>query len=574
MSGTRYHGWIADRMRINVDKRLLTLDLQMILDPFLNRPGKQWWAGEHVGKFLHAATHAWLSTGDDRLRSRMDSTVSRLLDAQLVNGYLGTYKESDRFGQGDGTGWNGPVWDVWTHKYVLIGLLAYYRATGHGPSLKASRRVADLLYETFVVGKRSMRLASAPQGMAATSVLEPIALLYRLTGEPRYLAFCHAIIDTWEDENDPETWMNEDGCRLLTSLLEHGNVYRTANRKAYEMLSNLVGLLELYRVDPDERYLTACTNAWNDIATKRLYITGTASYHEHFTPDHRLPPGQAAGEGCVTVTWLQLTRHLLELTGEVRYADELERTTYNALLAAQSPRTGEVTYFVPLVGRKHYNGHDVKLDPAISCCSSSIPRGIAMIPTFASGVLNGKPALLQYIPGRHVLHYRNGDSQRKVTLHVGGDYPRRGDFEVAVDLEQAARFALVLRAPHWAPGFEARVGGMTYRVSGSRLIEIERVWLPGDKVRVKIPLEIRQIPDGDKTGDSVAFVRGPQVLATDAAIEESGIPDSWWGDAPYSQVVRHNGTQKKLRLVPFADAGQNKEEYAVLHESVEAKDRA
>ncbi len=571
LSGTQYDGWIADRMGINVEKRLLTLDLDMILEAFVNRPGKQWWAGEHVGKFLHAATYAWQFTGDDRLKARMDSAVGRLIDTQLPNGYLGTYKEADQFGQGDGTGWDGPVWDVWTHKYVLIGLLTYFSATGHGPSLEASRRAADLLYEVFVVGKRSMRLASAHQGMAATSVLEPIAMLYRLTGEPRYLEFCHAIIDAWEDENDPETWMNEDGCRLLTSLLEHGNVYRTAGRKAYEMLSNLVGLLELYRLDPDERYLTACMNAWNDISTKRLYIVGTASYHEHFTPDHRLPPGQAAGEGCVTVTWLQLTRHLLELTGEVRYADELERTTYNALLAAQSPRTGEVTYFVPLSGRKYYNGHDVKLDPAISCCSSSIPRGIAMIPTFASGVLNGKPALLQYIPGRHVLQYGTGDNRRKVALHVGGDYPRTGEFEVEVDPEQPDRFPVVLRAPAWAPGFEATVGGVTHTPAGGRLIEIERVWSPGDRVRVQIPLEIRQVPDGDTTTNAVAFVRGPQVLATDTAVEANGgIPASWWGETLYTRLVKQKGVDKKLRLVTFADAGQDKEEYAVLHENIEA----
>ena len=573
LSGTRYDGWIADRMAINVEKRLLTLDLDMILDPFVNRPGKQWWAGEHVGKFLHAATYAWQFTGDDRLKTRMDSAVDTLIDTQLANGYLGTYKEADRFGQGDGTGWDAPVWDVWTHKYVLIGLLTYYRATGHEPALDASRRAADLLYEVFVVGKRSMRLASAHQGMAATSVLEPIAMLYGLTGEPRYLAFCHWIVDAWEDENDPETWMNEEGCRLLTSLLEHGNVYRTAGRKAYEMLSNLVGLLELYRLDPDPRYLAACTNAWNDIATKRLYIVGTASYHEHFTPDHRLPPGQAAGEGCVTVTWLQLTRHLLELTGEVRYADELERTTYNALLAAQSPRTGEVTYFVPLLGRKYYNGHDVKLDPAISCCSSSIPRGIAMIPTFASGILNGNPALLQYIPGTHVLHCDSGVDRRKVTLHVRGDYPRSGDLEVQVDVEQATRFSLVLRAPAWAPAFEATIGGVTHTPSAGRLIDIERVWSPGDKVRVKIPLEIRQVPDRDKAGNAVVFVRGPQVLATDTAIEANGgIPASWWGDTLYTRIVKQEGIDRELRLLTFADAGQDKEDYAVLHENIEAND--
>jgi len=571
LSNSRFEGWIADRMNINVEKRLLALDLNMLLEPFVNRPGEQWWAGEHVGKYLHAATCAWQFTGHNRLRSRLDDTVAKLIETQLPNGYLGTYKESDQFAWGDGLGWDGPVWDVWTHKYVLIGLLTYYQATGHEPALEASRRAADLMYELFVVKKKSFRLASAHMGMAATSVLEPVAILYRLTGEPRYLEFCHVIIDAWEDESNPETWMYEDGCQLLTSLLEHGNVYRTANRKAYEMLSNLVGLLELYRVDPDKRYLTACTNAWNDIATKRLYLTGTASYFEQFTQDNRLPPGRAVGEGCVTVTWLQLTRQLLELTGEVQYADELERTTYNALLAAQSPCTGEVSYFSPLVGHKDYNGHDQKLTPAISCCSSSIPRGIAMIPTFASGVLNGNPTLLQYIPGKHVLHYQNGENREKVTLHVSGDYPETGDFEIEVELQQTARFAIVLRAPAWATGFEVTVEELTYTPLDSRLIEIERDWSPGDKVCVKIPLEIRLVPHADKTLNLVAFVRGPQVLATDTAIEaDGGIPDSdWWGDALYTRVVKQSGVDTELQLVPFADCGQNKEEYAVLHGGIE-----
>jgi len=547
---TTYRGWIADRMQINVEKRLLTLDLDMILDPFVNRPGPQWWAGEHVGKHLHAATYAWRFTGDERLRKRMDYVVNTLIDTQLPNGYLGTYDEDDQFGWGDGLGWDGPIWDVWTHKYNLIGLLTYYQATGNESALEASKRAADLMYETFVVKKRSMRLASAHMGMAATSALQPMAILYRLTGDQRYLEFCHYLIESWEDENKPETWMYEDGCRLLTSLLEHGNVYKTANRKAYEMLSNIVGLLELYRVDPDERYLTAAKNAWKDIATKRLYITGTASYHEQFTPDHRLPPGDAVGEGCVTVTWLQLTAHLLELTGEVQYADELERTTYNALLAAQSPHTGEVAYFVPLIGKRWYGARDQKLEPKITCCASSVPRGIAMIPRFASGTLNGKPALLEYIPGKHVLHYGAGDNRKNVTLHVRGDYPRTGDLAIEVEPEEAGRFPLVLRVPTWAEGFEATVEGKTYRPSRSnRLLEIKRTWSPGDTVRVTIPLDIRIVPDGDKTTEYVA---------------------GWWGDALYTCTVKQNGVEKKFRLVNFADAGQNEEEYAALHEGIEA----
>jgi DUF1680 family protein len=494
----------------------------------------------------------------------MDYAVKTLIDTQLPNGYLGTYAGKDQLGEGDGIGWNGPVWDVWTHKYNLIGLLTYFRATGDQQALDASTRAADLLYEHFVVEKRPMRLASAHMGMAATSVLEPIAILYRLTSEQRYLDFCHYIVESWEDEDNPDNWKYEDGCQLLTSLLEHGSVHKTANRKAYEMLSNLVGLLELYRVDPDSRYLTACTNAWQDIVTKRLYITGTTSYFEQFTPDHRLPPGQAVGEGCVTVTWLQLNAHLLELTGEVRYADEIERTIYNALPAAQSPHTGEVSYFTPLMGHKGFSDHD-KGTPPISCCSSSIPRGIAMIPAFASGTLDGKPALLQYIPGRHALH-------GNIALQVRGNYPATGDLEIEVDVEKTMRFPLILRVPEWAEGFEATVDGEIYTRPDDRLLEIERSWSPGDTVRVSIPLPIRIVSDGDRTTESVAFVRGPQVLATDTAVDASGgIPSTgWWGDSLYTCKCNQDGVEKEFRLVNFADAGQNKEEYAVLHEGIEA----
>ena len=117
------------------------------------------------------------------------------------------------------------------------------------------------------------------------------------------------------------------------------------------------------------------------------------------------------------------------------------------------------------------------------------------------------------------------------------------------------------------------VGGKAYTPSrGNRLLEIEREWSPGETVRVKIPLDIRLVPDGDKTTESVAFVRGPQVLATDTAIEASGgLPESgWWGDALYTCTVKQNGMEKEFQLVNFADAGQNKEEYAVLHEGIEA----
>ena len=102
------------------------------------------------------------------------------------------------------------------------------------------------------------------------------------------------------------------------------------------MLSCLNGALEFYRTVGDAQILQACLNAWQDIVDHRLYPTGTASYREFFHGDYDFPNVNNVGETCVTVTWLQFNAQLLRLTGEKRFADQIEKTVLNQLIGAQS----------------------------------------------------------------------------------------------------------------------------------------------------------------------------------------------------------------------------------------------
>ncbi len=171
---------------------------------------------------------------------------------------------------------------MWAHKYNLIGLITYMRYTGNLEPLPACRRMADLLCKTFgdEPGKRDIIKAGEHKGMAPTSVLEPMVLLYRLTGEPRYLEFCKYILRAWEQPNGP---------KIISTLLTAKRVDKVGNGKAYEMLSCLNGALEYYRTTGEPRILEACLNAWQDIVRNRLYITGAASYGEFFHDDFDLP---------------------------------------------------------------------------------------------------------------------------------------------------------------------------------------------------------------------------------------------------------------------------------------------
>lgn len=51
------------------------------------------------------------------------------------------------------------------------------------------------------------------------------------------------------------------------------------------------------------------------------------------------------GETCVTVTWLQFNSQLLRLTGEARFADQLETVVLNQLFGAQRCDGGAWGYY-------------------------------------------------------------------------------------------------------------------------------------------------------------------------------------------------------------------------------------
>jgi hypothetical protein len=103
----RLDGWLGARVLANATNRLMTADLEPLLAGFRQKPGTHPWIGEHIGKWLHAATLAWAYTGDSALRQRMDYAAAELIKTQEPDGYLGTYAPEKRFGL-----YRGADWDV------------------------------------------------------------------------------------------------------------------------------------------------------------------------------------------------------------------------------------------------------------------------------------------------------------------------------------------------------------------------------------------------------------------------------------------------------------------------------
>ena len=572
-------GWVGQRIEANEANRLVKLDPARLLEGYRKRPGRQAWDGEHVGKWLHAATLAWANTGDAALRKKLDYVASELCKCQLGDGYLGTYVDKDRWTE----------WDVWAHKYNLIGLITYMRYTGNVAPLQTCRRMADLLCNTFgdEPGKRDIIKAGYHVGLAPTSVLEPMVLLYRFTGEPRYLGFCTYILRAWEQPNGP---------KVLSTLLRDRQVNKVGNGKAYEMLSCLNGALEYYRTVGDPKILEACLNAWQDIVTKRLYITGTASYGELFHDDYDLPNIDNVGETCVTVTWLQFNVQLLRLTGEARFAEQLERVVLNQLFGAQQCDGSAWGYYVQMEGRKPYSstldGH---------CCLSSGPRGVALIPGFVAMTDAKGVAINLYDAGSARLNLRDGSG---LTLTTDTHYPADGNIKIMVRPAVEKTFVVRLRIPAWCRNPKLTLNGRNCSAEkgADGYVAINRRWKQGDQIELRLQLEPRVIIGDHRNTGKIALMYGPLVLAADAALipppspNEPRLPvssvatagedlgtlqirpepappgfDTWPGAQIFrmAAVARRTigsckrGTPIQAGLVPFADAGTAGSDYKV-----------
>jgi DUF1680 family protein len=238
---------LGERIHAHTFNRIMNIDEDILLGGFRSRPGSHPWIGEHAGKWLHAASLLWLWSQDAGLRDKITRVAKGLIAAQGQDGYLGTYVPEKRFGL-----YRDADWDVWSHKYSLIGLLSYYGISGDPDALNACKRAGDLLASVFP-RDRSILKAGTHVGMAATSVLEPIVLLYRATGEKKYLDFALYIVSSWDEPGGPH---------ILSAMLRDKTVLAVGNRKAYEMLSNFVGLCELYRATGKPEYLQAAQYAW------------------------------------------------------------------------------------------------------------------------------------------------------------------------------------------------------------------------------------------------------------------------------------------------------------------------
>lgn len=335
------------------------------------------WRGEFWGKWMISACRAARMCGRKDMYEFLRSAAHRLIATADPDGYIGTYRDKANFLPCDReaalavVGWRSNWnWNIWCRKYTLWGLLECYLLTSDEEILSAAAKSAVQLID--LLGKTGYRIGETGtfNGLPSGSILKPMLILYRLTGDERFLKFSIGIADNWEraDGRIPN---------LISNALEMKPIhewYPSSERwaKAYEMMSCLDGLLELYRVTGVERYFTAVSNLYTllcEYEQNRLYSVG---FNDIFAHAAEYP--NSLSEPCDVIHWMRLCHELYRLTGDSKYIDSFELAFYNPFLAGVFSDGKWGARAVRSAGR-----HMVALGQAdmkySHCCVNNMPRG-------------------------------------------------------------------------------------------------------------------------------------------------------------------------------------------------------
>lgn len=493
-----------------------------LIDGFENRPGVHPWQGEHVGKWLHAATLAWTMTRNERLANELERTVERLLATQLPDGYLGTYAPEATF---VAVPENAPSaaphddvdapktpkrrggWDVWTHRYNLYGLLTYENAFPSERVVDACRRMADLLIEVYGPNGADLTKYGTRKGISATTLLESIVMLYERTGESKYLDFAEHIVGRIEANPD---------LKLMGTFLDGGSVVGPGEGKGYQLMANLLGFLRLHRCTGKRDYLDTARNGWREIRDRHILVTGGPwtrhldynGNRECFARAEDFDPWEISVEGCCDATWIQLCLQLFEAEGESQYLDAAEITLYNSLHGHQHADGIRWCYFTaPNEASTHY------VD-TMHCCGSSMPRAMEMLAGHLAGEVDGGLAICTLAPCTVALSEALGGG----TVVVEGDFPAGPTTTVRFEPESLRTYTCEFRLPAGVALRGVRVNGAEAGVARNDrgFYALRRQWRSGDVLAIEAEYELKvhvQTADDAEGKRWVAFTHGPLALA-------------------------------------------------------------
>jgi len=484
--------------------------------------------GEHRGDFsfddtdpykiIEGASYSLSVHYDKQLDHYLDSVINIIARAQEPDGYLTTCvtNKCTRL-----SGWWGThKWDkinsheLYNSGHLIESAIAHFRATGKRTFLDVAIRNADLVCKTFGPAEGQIH---RPSGHPIVEMA--LCKLYKVTGTKKYLDMAKYFVE--------ETGRGTDGHRLSEYSQDHKPILQQDEIVGHAVRAGYLysGVADVASLTNDAAYFKALTRIWDNMAGKKLYITGgigSRAEGEGFGPDYELNNMTAYCETCASIANVYWNYRMFLATGESKYYDVLERALYNGVISGVSLSGDKFFYDNPL---ESMGQHERQPWFGCACCPGNITRFMASVPYYMYATEGDDIFVNLYIQGKADIKTDHNSVQLTQTTA----YPWDGNVTVTVNPDRKATFALRLRIPGWAQDapvptnlytFADKAKPYTIKVNGTEVkatlkdgyAYIERRWRKGDRVELDLPMDVRRVKANDNVVDDrgkLALERGP-----------------------------------------------------------------
>jgi hypothetical protein len=496
----RPSGWLAQRMRVDLDGFVGNLDrlapdliidddiygadrltaganakdLGAVTDVDLEHPEQfMWWNSETQSNWRDGWLRHILLIGDPVERAAGRAYVERMMATADDDGYLGIHAPDLRFAAGQENG------ELWAQATLGRALLAYVEAADdrdHAHEvLVALRRAMEVTMVAWPIGGQSPfgpgGYAGTAHGLIVTDVLDRLADLTGDEGLRRYAAWLY-LAYSQSEVSEPDAQLG----RLLDPTVRFvGHGVHT-----YEHLRPLVVATE---VDPHDTDLARGLEVF--LSRLRGCLTPAHGPVGDEWIGGRTADATSTGyELCSTQELSDSLLRLLISTGDLHWADELEKVVLNAGLGAWHPERSAVAYLqtdnaFSMSGNRsgapddphqtRYRYSALHREAAVCC----VPNAGRLLPTFLRGAVQ--------VADRDVVVALYGPM--RASVEVDGvaveidqvtDYPDELAVRLRVRAERPVAFRLLLRHPAWAQAVRITGAVVASEIPGA--VVIDRIW--------------------------------------------------------------------------------------------------
>lgn len=542
-------GWMEQQLLLM--KNGMTGNLDQIYEPVMGK--RNGWLGgdgdvwERGPYWIDGLLPLAYILDDDQLKKKVQPWIEWALASQNEEGYFGP--ETDRPNEPGLQRDNSHDW--WPKMVMLKVLQQYYSATG-------DKRVIDCLTNYFKYQLKT--LPQKPLGhwtfwgeQRGGDNLMIVYWLYNITGDAFLLKLgelIHQQTFGWTDV-----------------FLNQNHLSRQHSLHCVNLAQGFKEPVIYYQQSKDYRSIAAVKKA---VKTMRHTIglpTGLWGGDELL----RFGKPTVGSELCTAVEMMYSLEKMLEITGDVEWADYLERVAYNVLPTQVTDDYSARQYYqqfnqvsVTREFREFSTPHEdtdllFGVLTGYPCCTSNLHQGWPkLVQNLWYATADNGVAALVYAPSEVTLKVADGIDVR---VKEYTDYPFNGqiNFDVSFVDSQVSQafFPFHLRVPSWCKKPVVKVNGQPVTVDAytGEIVKLNRTWRNGDKLTLELPMDVSvsRWYDG-----GVVVERGPLIYALkmnekwtkknfepDKVVEYGPYYYEVTSDTPWNYALRHTSCAKE-----------------------------